>query len=151
MTTEKENQHQLQDRAGILLCKGRILLSPRSELCTKLIAEFHSSKIGGHSGVIQTYSRLAQSFYWEAMKNDVKQYVAVCDTCQRNKSEARSPAGLLQPLPIPSLVWEEVSLDFVDGLPTSAGKTTIMVVVDRLTKYSHFMSLSHPYTAKKVA
>jgi len=52
---------------------------------------------------------------------------------------------------VPSQVWEEISLDFVDGLPPSTGKTTVMVVVDRLTKYAHFIALAHPYTTKKVA
>jgi len=142
---------QFTDREGLLLYKGRIVIPPASALCTTLMAEFHNSKVGGHSGVLRTYKRIAQSFYWEAMKKDVRSYVATCDTCQRNKSEARSAAGLLQPLPVPSQVWEEISLDFVDGLPSSTGKTTVMVVVDRLTKYAHFIALTHPYTAKKVA
>jgi hypothetical protein len=85
------------------------------------------------------------------MKKDVRRYVATCDTCLGNKSKTRSTAGLLQPLPVPSQVWEEISLDFVDGLPPSTGKTTVMVVVDRLTKYAHFIALAHPYTAKKVS
>lgn len=74
-----------------------------------------------------------------------------CDVCQRAKSECLSPAGLLQPLPIPHRVWEDISMDFIDGLPRSDSHTSIMVVVDKLTKTAHLIPLSHPYSAKSVA
>jgi hypothetical protein len=53
--------------------------------------------------------------------------------------------GILQPLPIPSQHWEEVSMDFITNLPKFEGKNDIMVVVDRLIKYAHFFSISHPF------
>ena len=56
-----------------------------------------------------------------------------------------------QPLSIPSQCWEEVSMDFITGLPKSKGHNVIMVVVDCLTKYAHFIALSHPITASTVA
>ena len=71
--------------------------------------------------------------------------------CQQVKHENYKPAGLLQPLPIPSKPWLAVSIDFIEGLPRAQLKCVILVVVDRLTKYVHFMALAHPYTATKVA
>ena len=80
------------------------------------------------------------------MKKDSKQYNKECDVCQRVKHENCRPVCLLQPLPIPSKPWL-VSMDFIEGLPKSQLKSMILVVVDRLTKYAHFIALSHPYIA----
>ena len=78
-------------------------------------------------------------------------YISHCDTCQRAKSQTMSPAGLLQPLPVPEQIWEDISMDFVDGLPRSGSLTSIMVFVNRLSKSAHLIPLSHPYTASIVA
>ncbi|KAL6347245.1 hypothetical protein AAG906_013681 [Vitis piasezkii] len=59
--------------------------------------------------------------------------------------------AILLPLPIPCQVWDDITMDFIDGLPRSDGKTSIMVVVDRLSKSAHFIAIAHPYTAKTIA
>jgi len=71
--------------------------------------------------------------------------VAECLVCQQNKVETIKTLGLLQPLSIRSQRWEEASMYFITGLPKSKGKSVIMVVVDRLTKYAQFCALSHPF------
>ena len=68
-----------------------------------------------------------------------------------NKPEHLKYPGKLQPLPVPDMAWTHISMDFVEGLPVSNNKNMILVVVDRFTKYSHFIPLKHPITVKTVA
>lgn len=89
--------------------------------------------------------------FWDEMKSNIKRFVAECDTCQRVKYESTSPAGLFQSLPIPTKVWEDISMDFIEGLSKAANVDTILVVVDLMTKYSHFLAMKHLFTAAKVA
>lgn len=81
----------------------------------------------------------------------MKKLVAECDICQRNHAETILPPGLLQPNSIPENAWLDISMDFIEGLPSSGGKSVILVVVDRFTKYGHFLPLAHPYSANTVA
>ncbi|KAH9801520.1 Integrase catalytic domain-containing protein [Citrus sinensis] len=80
-----------------------------------------------------------------------RKFVKGCETCERVKATTLKPAGLLQSLPIPFQLWDDISIDFIEGLPSSQGKDAIIVVVDRLSKSTHFISLTHPFTAKTVA
>jgi hypothetical protein len=85
------------------------------------------------------------------MKHSVAEYVAICDSCQRVKAEHQRPAGLLQPLKIPEWKWEEITMDFIVGLPrTQKGYNSIWVVVDRLTKVAHFIPVNTTYSGARL-
>jgi len=101
--------------------------------------------------VQKTLHRLRADFFIPGDRNLFQDFVRTCMTCQRNKTQAMQPAGLLQPLPVPSQVWADISMDFIEGLPKVGGKSVILTVVDRFSKYAHFIPLDHPYTAVSVA
>jgi hypothetical protein len=76
------------------------------------------------------------------MKQDIAEYIAKCLECQQVKVEHKHPAGLLQPLQIPEWKWETISMDFITGLPkTIKQHDAIMVVVDKLSKETHFIPI----------
>ncbi|GKC47842.1 putative mitochondrial protein [Tanacetum coccineum] len=131
--------------------KKKLVIGNSPELKQKLLSWMHDSPHGGHSGVHATCKRIGALFYWPKLKQAVRDYVRECDTCQRCKADLAASPGLLQPLPIATAIWEDISMDFVEGLPPSKGKSVILVVVDRLSKSAHFISLKHPFSAMDVA
>jgi hypothetical protein len=74
------------------------------------------------------------------MRREIAKYISECDICQRVKASHLKTAGTLQPLTIPSWKWEDISMDFIIGLPNTSRKhDSIWVIVDRLTKTAHFI------------
>ena len=136
---------------GQLLYKGRLVVPKTSPTVQKILSEFHDGAIGGHAGYLKTYKRIAEQYYWVGMKTDIKRHVNECKICQVCKSSNLAPSGLLQPLPIPQQIFEDISMDFIEALPKSEGYDTIWVIVDRLSKYCHFIPLKHPFDAQLLA
>lgn len=138
-------------REGLLIYRGKIYIENTSTIIPKLLIEFHKSPMGGHLGVAKTARRISTNFWWKGLASDVKEFVLNCVTCQVMKPLNQKPTSLLMPLPIPSEVWTDISMDFITNLPKVQGKTVIMVIVDRLTKYSHFCALPSHFGAAMVA
>ncbi|KAJ0970323.1 hypothetical protein J5N97_023200 [Dioscorea zingiberensis] len=149
--THPESHPHFSIRDGLLFYKGRAYVPPESALHRLLLTEFHNSPLGGHAGAQRTLARLASVFYWPGLRREVQEFVAACHLCQSVKPFTRAPQGLLQPLPIPGKVWDSISMDFITHLPPSSGKSTIMVVVDRLSKHGHFSALGPSFSAPQVA
>jgi transposase InsO family protein len=133
---------------GLVAFSGRLYVPPSSPLLQELLAAIHDN---GHEGVQRTLHRLRRDFHSPNLRAAVQDYVRACLTCQRHKSEHLHPAGLLLPLPVPTTVWADIGMDFIEALPRVNGKSVILTVVDRFSKYCHFIPLAHPYSVESVA
>uniref|UniRef100_A0A0A9HNN3 Integrase catalytic domain-containing protein n=1 Tax=Arundo donax TaxID=35708 RepID=A0A0A9HNN3_ARUDO len=113
----------------------------------------HRSERGTEHRVLQekTLHHVRGSFFNHHLHQLVRDFVKGCGVCQQNKSVHLHPAGLLQPLPVPTNVWSDISMDFVEGFPRIDGKSVMLTVVDRFSKFAHFIPLGHPYMASSVA
>lgn len=136
---------------GVLYRREKIVVGDSPSLKQDILHSLHDSAVRGHSDISATLFRVNELYYWKKMKRDIYTHVKRCEICQKCKGENVRYPGLLQPLPVPNKVWQDISLDFIAGLPKVHNKSVIFVVVDRLSKYAHFMCLNHPYTASVVA
>lgn len=137
---------------GIIIFRGRIGVPNAENLRRMILEEAHRSALSIHPGATKMYQDLKKNYWWPGMKSDIAMYVARCLVCQRVKSEHQRPAGLLQPLEIPEWKWDKISMDFVIGLPrTQAGYDSIWVIVDRLTKSTHFIPVKTTFNTLKLA
>nr|GEU50021.1 reverse transcriptase [Tanacetum cinerariifolium] len=132
------NKHTVKDKFPILVIE---------ELINELNSSVVFFKLDLRSGYHQI--RLKEDDIY--LKNMVKQMIRDCNVCQRQKPNLSAYPGLIKPFPIPKRIWKEISMDFIEKFPTSHRKSVIMVVVDMLSKYAHFILLTHPFTASQVA
>jgi hypothetical protein len=115
------------------------LCIPASSVHLLLLQEAHGGGLMGHYGVKKKEDILVGHFFWPKMRRDVERFISCCTTYQKAKSRL-NPRGLYMPLPVPSAPWENISMDFVLGLPrTKKGRDNVFVVVDRFSKMAHFI------------
>ncbi|GJR50771.1 putative nucleotidyltransferase, ribonuclease H [Tanacetum coccineum] len=140
------------DDDSVVWFEDRLCVPNDQVLREKVMTEAHSSPFTIHPGSTKMYRDLKQYFWWNGMKQDVATFVSKCMTCQQVKIEHQRASGLLQPLEIPMWKWDEISMDFVTGLPTTQKRhDAIWVVVDRLTKSAHFLPIRKNYGISKLA
>lgn len=119
---------------GELKQLGKYYVGSGTDLRKQLCEVLHNSPEEGHSGIAATTKKIERIFFQPGLKSDLITFIKECDICQRNKIEHSLPLGLLQPIAIPNGAWEVITMDFVEGLPKSRGKDTILVVIDKFSK-----------------
>ena len=141
-----------EDAQEVVWFDQRLVILQDRELKKEILDEAHLSKFTIHPGSTKMYRDLRENFWWSNMKGEIAKYVAACDTCQRIKASHLKTAGPMQPLAIPTWKWDDISMDFIVGLPlTSKHHDSIWVIVDRLTKTAHFIAVHTTYTVKEYA
>ena len=135
---------------GSIRYKGGVVVSQSTNLREEILREFHCSRFAVHPGGTKMYHDLRRQYYWRGMKRHVGDFFRWCLTCQKVKAEHQRPAGLLQPLEKAEWKWEHIMMDFVTHLPrTSRKHDAVWVIVDRLTKSAHFLSVRMTFTLEE--
>jgi hypothetical protein len=122
------------------MSSGRTIIPNDAKLRKYILDEAHQIRYIVHPDN-KMYQHL-KKFWWCGMKRNVAECVAQCPSCELVKAEHQRPAGQLQPLKMPMSKLDQISMDFVVGLPkASSRQDTIWVIVDRLTKNAHFLPI----------
>ncbi|KAB2836622.1 MAG: DDE-type integrase/transposase/recombinase [Caedimonadaceae bacterium] len=153
----KERDHMVLEKDnGIYYVKHeglrKILIPDDKTVKGKIYFEMHDSPTAGHGGISKTLNAICKHFYWEQMRQEIRQYVKSCDSCQKAKASNQKEAGLLQSIPVAPTPFHSISMDFITQLPkTKQGYDAIYVVVDRLSKYGIFVPMKGDSGAMDVA
>jgi hypothetical protein len=145
------------EQDSLLRYKNAVYVPNDTATRQELLLQYHDHPIAGHWGVTKTLKLLRANYFWESQKRDVKNHVNTCPACQRSKPALHKPYGELGALPTPTRPGQELSMDFITGLPESirpqSGKpcNAILVLVDRFTKYSHYIATTAKLTAAGLA
>jgi len=124
---------------GLLRINNRLYVPDFKNLRLSVLSAHHDSILAGHQGVSKTLELIQRGFCWLGLRRDVENYVRGCAICQRTKPVRQRPQGFLQSLEVADGPWSSISMDFIEELPNSNGYNSILVVVDRLTKWAVFI------------
>nr|GEY71210.1 putative reverse transcriptase domain-containing protein [Tanacetum cinerariifolium] len=146
-------KEKLEPRAdGTLSLNGRSWLPCYGNLRFVIMHESHKSKYSIHPGSDKMYQDMKKLYWWPNMKANIATYVRKCLTCATVKAEHKRPSGLLVQPAIPEWRWDNITMDFITKLPKSPqGFDTIWVIVDRLTKSTHFLPIRENDPLDKLA
>ena len=136
---------------GLLLLNNRIYVPDSADLRLRVMKHMHDHPLSGHLGQNKTLELVRREYVWPGMRTFIKDYCNSCTTCKRSKTPRHKPYGLLKQLPIPARPWDSISMDFIEQLPPSLGYTSILVIIDRLSKQGIFVPTVDTITSAQLA
>jgi len=122
--------HWSKDDAGFLRFDDRMYVPDNANLRLRVLQYHHDHVLAGHVGQNKTLELIRRYYTWSTICNDVQKFCKSCVTCMRSKPQCHRPYGSLQQLPIPERLWNSISMDFIEKLPSSSDFDTILIIVD---------------------
>ena len=116
----------------------RDLIIAPGERIANIIAEAHSSLLGGHDSTQKTVERILTEYWFPGVYSEVQFFIDNCPTCQRIKKKSKLSNTLLKPLKQPDQIFERVHIDLFGPLKTPEGKAYISSKVDAYSKFAIF-------------
>ncbi|GJT86520.1 putative reverse transcriptase domain-containing protein [Tanacetum coccineum] len=144
---------QMERRSdGALYYLDQIWVPLMGDVRTLIMDEAHKLKYSVHLRADKMYYDLRDMYWWPGMKKDIALYVSKCLTCSKVKAEHQRLSSLLQQPEILEWKWDRIAMDFVMKLPkTSSGHDLIWVIMDRLTKSTHFLPMHEDFKMDRLA
>src|SRR6266581_2122696 len=145
------DSHWSINAEGLLRLDNHIYVPDSNDLRLRILRYKHDHPLSGHFGQNRTLELVRHDYTWPGIRTFVKDYMSSCTSCARAKTPRHKPYSLLKQLPIPECLWNSISMDFIEQLPSSSGFTSILVVVDCLSKQCIFIPTHDTITSLELA
>ena len=143
--------NEWQIERDLVLKERKVYMPKDKEVRAEIIWLHHDVLVAEHRGRWKTMELVTRNYWWPEVTRDVERYVEGYNMCQRMKNRTKEVAGKLKLRKIPKKPWIHLMVDFITKLPVVAGKDTILVVCDRLSKMTHFVATTEGTLAKGLA
>ena len=135
----------------MVLKEGKVYIPKDEELRMEIIQLYYDVPAVGHREKWKMTELVIRNYWWPGVTKDVGKYIEDYDICQKMKNKIKTPAGKLMVNEVPEKMWTHLMVDFITKLPLVAGKNTILVVCDRLSKITHFVATIEGILVKGLA
>lgn len=147
----KVDGHEWAEEQGLILFRGKVYVPKDIDLRRQIVEAHHDSQVAGHPGRWKTLELVSRNYWWPGISRFIASYVKGCDRCNRTKTFPAAPSGKLVPNPVPTDIWQTITVDLITGLPECQGYNAILVTIDRLSKMVHTAPTNDTVTAEGVA
>ena len=138
----------MQIEEDLVLKEEKIYVPKNKELRAEIIQLHHDILVAGYRGRWKITELVTRNYWWPGVIRNIGKYIEGCDIYQRMKNRTEEVAGKLKLSKMPEKLWTHLMVDFITKLPLVAGKDTILVVCNRLSKITHFVAMIEGTTAE---